>query len=128
MTADSADNQDKGDMARLGAGQEAALNDLIQRHGEKLCHYLIRALQNEEDAADSRKRRSSGFTGTRRNLIRGRNSPPGSTPSPPTWLKTATATARDIRKPPWTPRIQKPAAAWRSRRPIPGRSRAKLYN
>jgi RNA polymerase sigma-70 factor (ECF subfamily) len=34
------------------AGHDAALNDLMQRHGERLFHYLIRQLQNESDAAD----------------------------------------------------------------------------
>lgn len=44
---------DKADMQRLAAGNEAALNDLMERHAEKLFHYLIRCLQNEEDAADA---------------------------------------------------------------------------
>ena len=39
-------------MTRLAAGHDAALNDLMERHGPKLFHYLIRCLQNEEDAAD----------------------------------------------------------------------------
>ena len=39
-------------MARLVAAQDAALNDLMERHGEKLFHYLIRCLQSEDDAAD----------------------------------------------------------------------------
>ena len=46
------DDPDRTDMARLATGHEAALNDLMERHGEKLFHYLIRCLQNEEDAAD----------------------------------------------------------------------------
>ena len=46
------DDPDRTDMARLTAGHDAALNDLMERHGEKLFHYLIRCLQNEEDAAD----------------------------------------------------------------------------
>ena len=46
------DDSDRTDMARLATGHEAALNDLMERHGEKLFHYLIRCLQNEEDAAD----------------------------------------------------------------------------
>jgi RNA polymerase sigma-70 factor (ECF subfamily) len=47
-----ADQQDGEDMARLAAGHDAALNHLMERHAEKLFHYLLRALQNEEDAAD----------------------------------------------------------------------------
>ena len=39
-------------MAQLAAGHDAALNHLMERHAEKLFHYLVRALQNEEDAAD----------------------------------------------------------------------------
>jgi RNA polymerase sigma factor (sigma-70 family) len=39
-------------MERLAAGHEAALNDLMERHSPRLFHYLIRSLQNEEDAAD----------------------------------------------------------------------------
>ena len=46
------DEQDALDMARLAEGHDAALNDLMERHGEKLFHYLIRCLQNEDDAAD----------------------------------------------------------------------------
>ncbi len=39
-------------MARLAGGHDAALNDLMDRHAERLFHYLVRSLQNEEDAAD----------------------------------------------------------------------------
>ena len=39
-------------MARLVEGHEAALNELMDRHAEKLFHYLIRSLQDEDDAAD----------------------------------------------------------------------------
>jgi RNA polymerase sigma-70 factor (ECF subfamily) len=39
-------------MLRLGTGHDAALNDLMQRHGGRLCGYLVRCLQNEDDAAD----------------------------------------------------------------------------
>lgn len=46
------DDLDRADMARLAAGHDAALNDLMERHGEKLFHFLIRALQDEDDAAD----------------------------------------------------------------------------
>ena len=44
--------RDQADMERLAAGHDAALNDLMERHGPKLLNYLIRSLQNEEDAAD----------------------------------------------------------------------------
>jgi len=52
MTAPDPDGQDAQDMARLVAGGDAALNDLMERHAEKLFHYLCRSLQDESDAAD----------------------------------------------------------------------------
>ena len=52
MNALSSDEQDALDMTRLVEGHDAALNDLMERHGPKLFHYLVRCLQNEEDAAD----------------------------------------------------------------------------
>lgn len=47
------DELDRADMARLVSGHEAALNELMERHAEKLFNYLIRCLQNEDDAADA---------------------------------------------------------------------------
>ncbi len=52
MNALTADQQDAHDMSRLAGGHEASLNDLMERHGRRLFHYLLRSLQNEEDAAD----------------------------------------------------------------------------
>ncbi len=52
MNTPSADERDAQDMSRLVGGNDAALNDLMERHAEKLFHYLVRSLQNEEDAAD----------------------------------------------------------------------------
>jgi RNA polymerase sigma-70 factor (ECF subfamily) len=52
MNAPNVDGQDAQDMARLVAGGDAALNDLMERHAEKLFHYLFRSLQDEADAAD----------------------------------------------------------------------------
>jgi RNA polymerase sigma-70 factor (ECF subfamily) len=46
------DEQDAADMAQLAAGHDTALNHLMDRHAERLFHYLFRCLQNEEDAAD----------------------------------------------------------------------------
>lgn len=46
------DELDGRDMARLAGGNGAALNDLMDRHGERLFHYLVRCLQDEEDATD----------------------------------------------------------------------------
>ena len=39
-------------MVRLASGHDAALNDLMGRHGGKMMNYLIRCLQNEDTAAD----------------------------------------------------------------------------
>jgi RNA polymerase sigma-70 factor (ECF subfamily) len=47
-----AEQQDTADMLRLVNGHDAALNDLMERHSERLFHYLIRHLQNESDAAE----------------------------------------------------------------------------
>lgn len=52
MTDAGSDAQDAQDMARLAAGHDAALNELMERHGAKLFHYLIRCLQDQEEAAD----------------------------------------------------------------------------
>ncbi len=52
MNAADAAEQDAHDMARLSAGHDAALNALMDRHSERLFHYLVRQLNNESDAAD----------------------------------------------------------------------------
>ena len=52
MTAPESAPQDAADMARLNAGHDAALNDLMSRHADRLFHYLLRQLNNESDAAD----------------------------------------------------------------------------
>jgi len=50
--AGSTDQEDREEMARLNAGHDAALNVLMDRHSERLFHYLVRQLKNETDAAD----------------------------------------------------------------------------
>jgi RNA polymerase sigma-70 factor (ECF subfamily) len=52
MNQDDPGLQDALDMSRLASGHEAALSDLMGRHGLKLFHYLIRQLQDEAEAAD----------------------------------------------------------------------------
>lgn len=47
------DERDRTDMIRLASGLGAALNELMERHARKLFNYLVRCLQNEEDAADA---------------------------------------------------------------------------
>jgi RNA polymerase sigma-70 factor (ECF subfamily) len=53
MNTPNPDELDVLDMSRLAAGNEAALNSLMDRHAEKLFNYLVRCLQNEDDAADA---------------------------------------------------------------------------
>ncbi|MBM3837124.1 MAG: sigma-70 family RNA polymerase sigma factor [Verrucomicrobia bacterium] len=52
MSTRPSDEEDAADMASLAAGRDAALDGLMARHGERLFHYLIRLLQNEDDASD----------------------------------------------------------------------------
>jgi RNA polymerase sigma-70 factor (ECF subfamily) len=52
MTSPSGDQQDREDMARLAAGHDAALDALIERHGQHLFNFLLRHLQNDADASD----------------------------------------------------------------------------
>ncbi len=53
MNSPNPDELDVQDMSRLAAGHEAALNSLMERHAGKLFNYLVRCLQNEDDAADA---------------------------------------------------------------------------
>jgi len=39
-------------MARLAGGHDAALNNLMERHSQKLFHFFVRSLQNETDATE----------------------------------------------------------------------------
>lgn len=52
MNPPSPDELDTSDMRRLASGHDPALNDLMERHGKRLFHYLIRCLKNEDEAAD----------------------------------------------------------------------------
>lgn len=52
MSASPSDQQDRADMARLAAGHDAALDELMSRHAERLHNYLLRLLQNETEAGD----------------------------------------------------------------------------
>jgi len=49
---DATDEQDRLDMKRLTRGDEDSLNQLMERHGSRLFHYLIRQTGSEQDAAD----------------------------------------------------------------------------
>jgi RNA polymerase sigma-70 factor (ECF subfamily) len=52
MNALNSEEEDAREMVRLAGGHDASLDALMDRHAEKLFHYLVRSLQNEEDAAD----------------------------------------------------------------------------
>src|SRR5947207_1050556 len=52
MSEINSDEQDRLDMRRLAGGHDAALNDLMSRHAQRLFHYLWRQLQDEDDAND----------------------------------------------------------------------------
>ena len=51
-TTTEAEALDQADMGRLAAGQDAALNDLMERHSTPVFHFLCRMLNNEDDAND----------------------------------------------------------------------------
>lgn len=51
-TTIEADACDRADMERLQAGQDAALNDLMERHAAPVFHFLCRMVGNEDDAND----------------------------------------------------------------------------
>ena len=52
MSTATGDEQDQADMARLAAGHDAALNDLMARHSARVFGYLVRLLGNETEAED----------------------------------------------------------------------------
>jgi RNA polymerase sigma-70 factor (ECF subfamily) len=51
-SAQQTDARDRSDMERLAAGQDAALNDLMERHATPVFHFLCRMVGNEDDAND----------------------------------------------------------------------------
>src|ERR1041384_5661421 len=52
MSTATGDEQDQADMARLAAGHDAALNELMARHSPRVFGYLVRLLGNETEADD----------------------------------------------------------------------------
>lgn len=52
MDTTETDALDQADMARLAAGHDAALNDLMARHATPVFRFLCRMLNNEDDAND----------------------------------------------------------------------------
>ncbi len=94
------DEQDRADMRRLAAGHDAALNDLMERHGPRLFNYLARQLGNEGEAEDCAQE-----TFVRVYQNRGKFQPDAKFS---TWLYTiATNLVRDI----WRRRTRRPETA-----------------
>ena len=52
MDTTNPEAKDRADMARLVGGHDAALNDLMERHGPAVFHFLCRMLGNQDDAND----------------------------------------------------------------------------
>ena len=52
MEPTDADARDRADVERLAAGQDSALNDLMERHATPVFHFLCRMTVNEDDAND----------------------------------------------------------------------------
>jgi len=52
ITTTDAAARDRADMARLAAGKDAALNDLMERHATPVFQFLCRMLGNKDDAND----------------------------------------------------------------------------
>lgn len=52
MDITDTDARDRTDMARLAAGHDAALNELMERHAPAVFRFLCRMLNNEDDAND----------------------------------------------------------------------------
>ena len=50
--ATECDAEDTSDMQELRGGDDLALNRIMGRHREKIFHYLIRLLQDQEEALD----------------------------------------------------------------------------
>ena len=46
------DDLDRKDMMQLAGGNDTGLNRLMERHGDRILHYLMRILQHEQDALD----------------------------------------------------------------------------
>jgi RNA polymerase sigma-70 factor (ECF subfamily) len=91
MTPATPDEQDRADMARLVAGHDPALDELMGRHAERLYNYLLRVVQNETDAADLAE---ESFVRVYQNRARFRPAHRFST-----WLYTiATNLARDLQR------------------------------
>ena len=90
--------RDCADMERMIAGQDAALNDLMERHATPVFHFLCRMVGNEDDANDLAQETFVRVFKSRGQFSDGaKNFPPGCSPSPPIWPGTISAGVRGIR-------------------------------
>lgn len=107
----SAEEQDRQDMARLVEGDDRALNDIMARYSEPIFHYLIRVLQDEDEAADLAQ---ETFVRVYQNCARFRRASKFST-----WLYTiATNLARDR----WRYLSRRPKVSLDAENPVTGES------
>jgi RNA polymerase sigma-70 factor (ECF subfamily) len=51
-TRDTTEAEDRREMSRLAAGDQTALDRVMERHARRLYHYLLRLLQNEGEAEE----------------------------------------------------------------------------
>lgn len=51
-TRDTTDGEDRQEMSRLAAGDETALDRLMERHAGRLYHYLLRLLHSQDTAEE----------------------------------------------------------------------------
>ncbi len=105
----SPDEQDAQDMARLAGGHDAALSSLMERHAQKLFHYLVRLLHDEADAADLAQ---ETFVRVYQNRAKFNPAQPVTT-----WFSTiATNLARDR----WRRRARRPEVSLQAQHPETG--------
>ncbi len=52
MSGESTEEEDRADMADLAGGHDIALSRLMDRHSERLFHYLVRQMRDETEAED----------------------------------------------------------------------------
>ncbi len=97
MNPSTAEEQDTRDMLQLAEGHDAALNDLMERHAERLFHYALRSLQTKRMRLTWPRKRSSEFFKTARSLTPGRSSQPGFMRLRVTWSETGSDGARVTR-------------------------------
>ncbi len=129
MSMEPTDARDQADMERLIAGQDTALNDLMERHATPVFHFLCRMVGNEDDANDLAQEtfvrvfKSRGEFPHEREIFRR-----GCSPSPRTSRGTISAGVRGIRTSRSKRKMRKRNRRWAARfRPtLPRRTNRRL--